>query len=488
MCARSPDGAWTDTESGLAPGVIQRAVVRQKTVEESQNAIASRLQNFFKSRSRQRVAGVLSIVMLAHTLGTHLKGAASKTDRSAAPGAENQPFPAPAHNAFCPRFTVLEHDDFFRVVVVLHAKADQNIEQQLACVLTQVKALLQSYPGARVIQQSAFLHSIHDQAVCEKAFQQFYGDEPPVTSFVWQAPADGSAVALEVWIVGGPNVYFERFGANTQAVTCGKVRWIYCTDSHPEVAQNVHAATQAGFSRLIKELRHAGSGFEDVVRTWLYLGGITEADGDSQRYMELNRARADYYQTVQFGQNWSRPLSCSHYPASTGIGMNGRGVLLTCLALQSHREDILIRALENPQQTPAYDYSQGYSPQSPKFSRAMALRVGKSLTTWVSGTASIVKSESCHCGDISKQTDQTIDNIAHLISTENLATHGLGKPSSGLESMAKLRVYIKNPEDYAACRSICEKRLPAVPILYSIADVCRPELLVEIEGVAFTKL
>lgn len=427
--------------------------------------------------------------MLANALGTQLNAATSKPGRAAPNSAKAQGFQASSpDNSRCPQFSVLEHEDFFRIVSVLQAKRDQTLEEQLASLLAQLKALLRAYPGTRVIQQTAFLASVKDQTLCEKKFHEFYGEEQPITHFVSQAPADGSAVALEAWLVGGAKVRFESFGPRTKAVTCGKIRWIYCTDSNPVVAEHVYASTQAGFSKLSEELRRAGSGFEDVVRTWLYLGGITEPDGATQRYMELNRARADYYAPIKFGGSWAKALSSSPYPASTGIGMSGRAVILTCLALQSDRNDIPIRPLENPQQTPAYDYSQGYSPKSPKFSRAMALQVGKCLTTWVSGTASIVKSESCHSGDIGKQTNQTIDNIEHLISTRNLVAHGFEKAKSGIESMAKLRVYIKRPQDYKACRAICEERLPDVPILYSIADVCRPELLVEIEGVAFSKV
>jgi enamine deaminase RidA (YjgF/YER057c/UK114 family) len=422
--------------------------------------------------------------MLANALGTQLKAAASEPGRAAPASAKASGPDA----SLRPQFSVLEHEDFFRIVSVFHARRDQSLQEQLASLLAQLETLLHAYPGTRVIQQTAFLRSVKDQILCEKKFHQFYGEEQPISHFVSQAPADGSAVALEAWFVGGPKVRFESLGPGTKAVTCGNIRWIYCTDSHPVVPEHVYAATQAGFARLSEELRHAGSGFADVVRTWLYLGGITESDGSTQRYMELNSARADYYAPIKFGQRWAESLSSSPYPASTGIGMNGRGVLLSCLALQSDRNDILIRPLENPRQTPAYDYSQGYSPKSPKFSRAMALRVGKCLTTWVSGTASIVKSESCHSGDIGKQTHQTIDNIEHLISTRNLVAHGFENARSGIDSMAKLRVYIKRPKDYKACRAICEARLPAVPILYSIADVCRPELLVEIEGVAFSKV
>jgi hypothetical protein len=53
--------------------------------------------------------------------------------------------------------------------------------------------------------------------------------------------------------------------------------------------------------------------------------------------------------------------------------------------------------------------------------------------------------------------------------------------------LAKIRVYLKRAEDLAKCRAVCERRLGPVPVIYAVADICRPELLVEIEGVAFTR-
>jgi hypothetical protein len=62
---------------------------------------------------------------------------------------------------------------------------------------------------------------------------------------------------------------------------------------------------------------------------------------------------------------------------------------------------------------------------------------------------------------------------------------GLG---TTLDKMALLRVYIKRQEDYAKTRAVCEARLDELPTIYAVADVCRPELLVEIEGIAFSHL
>ena len=64
---------------------------------------------------------------------------------------------------------------------------------------------------------------------------------------------------------------------------------------------------------------------------------------------------------------------------------------------------------------------------------------------------------------------------------ERLGWNGAG---ATLNDLAKVRVYVKRPEDYAKCRAVCERRLGATPAIYAQADVCRPNLLVEIEVTA----
>ncbi|MCI0539463.1 MAG: hypothetical protein L0Z50_29995, partial [Verrucomicrobiales bacterium] len=102
--------------------------------------------------------------------------------------------------------------------------------------------------------------------------------------------------------------------------------------------------------------------------------------------------------------------------------------------------------------------------------------------------ASIVDSKTVHPGDILRQTEQTLDNIQRLIAPENFARHGLPGAGATLRDIAKLRVYVKRAKDYEACREVCERRLPRVPAIYLHADICRSDLLVEIETVAFSPL
>jgi enamine deaminase RidA (YjgF/YER057c/UK114 family) len=117
----------------------------------------------------------------------------------------------------------------------------------------------------------------------------------------------------------------------------------------------------------------------------------------------------------------------------------------------------------------------------------MAVAVDKECLIFVSGTASITDSESQHIEDPVKQTEQTLDNIAALIDGKNLARHGIAKVDCGLGNLKCVRVYVKRPSELELIRKVCERRLPDVPTIYTVADVCRPELLVEIEGVAFAQ-
>jgi len=350
--------------------------------------------------------------------------------------------------------------------------------------------ILAKYPEPMVLTvQTVFLKDAGDKPECERLFAEFAGANLPVTNYVLQPPCCGAALALEAWAIGGKSVKVEHFGPKTLAVAYDGVRWVYCAGVEPAASLGgVYPQTLDVLGNMRAALKRAGSSFERVVRTWFYLGDITEPEAGDQRYQELNRARTDFYRDIRFHCSSLTPAAPRGvYPASTGIGMAGRGLVASCLALETQRDDVFLMPLENPQQTPAYAYHPKYSPESPKFSRAVALGLGDYVTTWVSGTASIVNSESCHLGDPGKQTEQTIDNIERLISAENFMQHGLKGAGASLHDLAKVRVYVKRPEDLAKCRAVCERRFGAVPAIYAVAGVCRPELLVEIEGVAFSR-
>ncbi len=380
--------------------------------------------------------------------------------------------------------------DCARAALMITPSGRGAFGEQAREVLSAMRRILakQPEPMAATVQ-TVFLKDARDQAECERIFKEVAGSNLPVTNYVLQPPCCGAALALEAWAIGGKSVRVERAGPNAVTVAYDGVRWVYCAGikSGPS-ARGVYPQTLNVLERSRAALAKAGSSFERVVRTWFYLGGITELEGETERYQELNRARTDFYRDIPFHySSLSTNGRGGVYPASTGIGMARRGLVMSCMALETERDDLSLVPLENPVQTPAYAYDRKYSPQSPKFSRAVALTLGHYVTTWVSGTASIVDSETCHPGDPGKQTEQTIDNIERLIAPDNFARHGLKGAGARLHDLAKIRVYLKRPEDLPKCKAICERRFAKVPAIYAVAGVCRPELLVEIEGVAFSK-
>jgi enamine deaminase RidA (YjgF/YER057c/UK114 family) len=386
--------------------------------------------------------------------------------------------------------SLVDFGGYARVSLMLVPSGRGSFDEQLFEVLEMQHQLLAiKTPRMRVTSQTVFLRSETDRVDCQRLLLERYKTDYPATSIVLQPPCCGAALALEVWAIGGDEVSVH-YGPHTVRVDYRDTRWTYCgglQSQNPKLGS--YKQTLDVMNQLQTALRAAGSGFDEVVRTWFYLGEITESEGDSQRYKELNRARADFYKTIQFHCSPSQPsIPQGIYPASTGIGMRGTQLVAGCLALNTGVREAFFVSLENPQQTPAYAYHPRYSPQSPKFSRAVALVLGNHVTTWLSGTASVVHSVSRHSGDIQKQTEQTIENMERLISAENFGFHGVKNAGAELSHLAKIRVYLKRAEDFAACKAVCDRRFGPVPAIYAVADVCRPELLVEIEGVAFSRL
>jgi enamine deaminase RidA (YjgF/YER057c/UK114 family) len=347
--------------------------------------------------------------------------------------------------------------------------------------------------GARrsVIQQTVFLADTSRLDECRQILCDFYGDDLPATTYVPQPPCGGEEVSIEVHSIAhrAGEAEIERVGEKLVALRHDGTVWAFCaTDAVAGQTQGAYDDTTRTLNQLRRLLERIGLSFDQVIRTWLYLGGIVAEEGQKVRYKELNRARTDFYEDIPFLAGY---LPESHrgpvYPASTGIGTEGRALAASAIALATDRADVVATPLENPRQTSAYDYARSYSLQSPKFSRAMAVSFDAENTIFISGTASITHSESRHLGDAAAQTSEALDNIEALISEANLKRHGLPGLGTPLEGLGVARVYVKRQEDYPRIREVWARRIGLVPTTYTIADVCRPELLVEIEAIAFAR-
>jgi enamine deaminase RidA (YjgF/YER057c/UK114 family) len=366
-----------------------------------------------------------------------------------------------------------------------------GLQEQTRDALSTIGRLMED-EGTRdsIVSQSVFIADAGMIDECRQIIRDFYGEHLPATSFIPQHPCQGNLVAIEAMgLASEPGkVEIQRLGEQLVVARHGGITWTHVSHIVPHTpAPCVYERSINAFEQMREKLSSVHVCLDQVIRTWLYLGDIVGPEGETQRYKELNRARSDYYENTRFlAKHVPAGVQETIYPASTGIGTDIRDVIMSCIALSTKRDDVVARPLENPVQTSAFDYMASYGPKSPKFSRAMALASGGSATIFISGTASITQSESQHIEDIEAQTNQTLDNIGALISESNLTHHGLPGRGATLGDMALARVYIKRQEDYLKTRKVCEERLGEVPIIYAIADVCRPELLVEIEGIAFS--
>ena len=274
------------------------------------------------------------------------------------------------------------------------------------------------------------------------------------------SPLREAAAPYEVWRSAGP-VATGREGAirysHDGALMFGVLEW-----EEPD-GGILHASAHA-YAALVAFWRD--SDYPHLLRIWNYFDAITLGEGDSERYRQFCVGRVQGLGDVD-----TRTL-----PAATAIGSrDGRRVLQVYWL--AAREPGL--PLENPRQVSAYRYPREYGPQSPTFARAL-LPPSSRVPLLLSGTASIVGHASQHADSLRAQLDETLTNLDSLLGAARERAPML---SPHLDGTSRLKVYVRDAADADAVAAQLEARLGTrVPWLMLHADVCRRELLVEIEG------
>ncbi|HEY6795227.1 MAG TPA: FkbO/Hyg5 family chorismatase [Kineosporiaceae bacterium] len=217
-------------------------------------------------------------------------------------------------------------------------------------------------------------------------------------------------------------------------------------------------------------------GYPNIFRMWNVIADINGDNADGlEVYRDFCLGRATAFESFP---------GRLEMPAATGIGSLGGGIGFYFL---SSRDTPRVN-VENPRQQPAYRYSQQYGPKPPSFARATCLLPGgpdspEDCSIFVSGTASIVGQRTVHPDDVRRQCHQTLDNIAELVGGPNLARYGLARRHE-LEELTNIKVYVRHDADLDTVREICGQRFsPLAAIAYLNVDICRSDLLMEIEGI-----
>lgn len=311
-----------------------------------------------------------------------------------------------------------------------------------------------------------------------------FGRELLVT-LVPQIMADRDTVAVEVYEQTSPLLSFRSGQLN-------HVRYLLCDDGRATIllvegipstdfSTGVSQQSEEIYGKLRAILSTNHFEVSDIVRQWNYVGDITGERNGRQNYQEYNNARTSFYRMA----SWT-----NGYPAATGIGAATKGIIVSCIAFRNRTDDEkCIFPVDNPLQIAAHTYSgkvlvgsegKESCKTTPKFERAKLMKTAAGDYCFVSGTAAI-RGEQSNCSLLaSDQIQQTVENVRYLVSDNNLHHNGC---SVGKLMLSNLRVYIKRREDYGIIRHTIEREFPGVPAIYIITEVCRKELLVEIEGI-----
>lgn len=234
------------------------------------------------------------------------------------------------------------------------------------------------------------------------------------------------------------------------------------TDAHTAPLQS---ATESAYRQIFTLLDELECPF--IYRFWNYMADINGFSHGLERYRQFNTGRQNAF--IASGRQVTGQL-----PAACALGIAKGKLKIAFIAGR-----MPARAIENPRQANAYDYPQQYGPSSPTFSRASLLSLKQGGILLISGTASVVGHQTLHAGNVIAQARETLSNLESVIAEAN---RQMSQPKFTLKD-AFCRVYLRHAADLPVVRSEIEQVLgPDVKAIFIQADICREDLLLEIEA------
>jgi len=343
-----------------------------------------------------------------------------------------------------------------------HTRPQRRSERELDALAAAEAPLGLSYltPGEFVAHQAAFSGRMMGAVA-------FGAQRPPIASpdypYVWvDMPVLNGETMFEVWTSAQPVVREDGeaiVSARNEDVLFGSVQ------SEPGVS--LDAASYRAYCRIFDFID--GRGYGHLLRVWHYFPQINADDGGGlERYLKFSVGRHDAFAAKGRVIGQSTPAACA-------LGSRDGPLVVYFLAAKRPGQ-----VLENPRQMSAYRYPSQYGPRSPAFSRAMLMRPGGKPLLFISGTASIVGHETLHIGKAKEQADETVANILAVMEQAQLAGSDFARRKGDL----LLKAYLRHADDLTVVRDCLIKAFgPEATALYLKADICRSNLLLEVEAV-----
>ena len=276
-------------------------------------------------------------------------------------------------------------------------------------------------------------------------------------------PQIGGPPLVEVWTSDKPVTMHETAGcsmAMTGDVLMGSIRL------DEQSGTSLDATTYTGYRDLLQQLRALG--YPHLWRIWNYFPRINNHQDGLERYRRfcVGRHQALTESLADF------PTSL---PAATAVGTRSGPLQIVFLAGAQPATH-----LGNPRQLNAYEYPQDYGPRSPSFARATFTRAEHDSRLYIAGTASIVGHVSRHTGLPMEQARETVRNLHAVF---NHATHVTGVDFTVAQRLAAYKVYVREAVLLPDIRlALQDSPLSPRDLVFLEGDLCRRELLMEIEG------
>jgi len=280
----------------------------------------------------------------------------------------------------------------------------------------------------------------------------------PVVWLQGDACKDGGMYSMQAVAISGIQPEKIRLGGRDIGFTYEDQSARYCRlrgilPADLKASRTVQA--RSAFQIMEAALEENGFRFTDTVRTWIYLDRLLDWYGD------FNRVRTGFFE--------ERGIFDHMVPASTGIGAGnpfGAAIMMDVLAIQPKNDQLKIFPVDSPMQNPALDYKSS-------FSRAVELDYPTHRSLLISGTASIAPDgKTVHQDDPEKQIRLTMEVVKVLLESRGMGWNDLFRGIAYFKDMDFLPMYRRIADELG---------IPRFPLAVSHADVCRDDLLFEIE-------
>ncbi|MCR5455201.1 MAG: hypothetical protein K6F33_09470 [Bacteroidales bacterium] len=331
--------------------------------------------------------------------------------------------------------------------------------EQLGAVAEGVVSIMDSHKALTPVFVRLLISDAANQAaLAVERIKQIVGDA--AVAYVEQPPLHGSKIAAFVYL--RQNVKVERVDDITVKVDANGYTHFYIANCVFETVDTyLETSDQLWYlENMLSE--HNLNIAEHCVRTWFYVQNI------DVNYAEVVRARRD-----NFNQNGL--TVDTHYISSTGIcGRNAKKEITSVM------DAYCVGGLQPGQMKYLYaaDHLNRTSDYGVTFERGTTVDYADRRHVLISGTASIDnKGEIVAVGDIKAQTHRMIENVRALLSEGGAA----------FSDIAHIVCYLRDVADYQVVYNIFSETFPEIPFVITLAPVCRPGWLIEMECMAIVK-